>query len=135
MILDHLVFYDGECGLCDHIVQILLKIDKRKILAFAPLQGSTAQSLSSLMPADYLNLDTLVLIENYQAHPQVYLRGKAALRILWLIGGKWALPGAFFFLPAFFYDWIYCLIAKNRHHLFAKTCTLPSPDHKDRFLR
>lgn len=132
--MKHLVFYDGECGLCDQIVQILLKIDQRKILAFAPLQGTTAQSFSHLMPSDYLNLDTLVFIENYETNPQVYVRGKAALRILWLIGGKWALPGSFFFLPAFFYDWIYDLIAKNRHRLFAKKCTLPSPENNDRFL-
>lgn len=133
--MKHLVFYDGECGLCDQIVQILLKIDRAQILAFAPLQGSTAELYLKELPAQYKNLDSLIFIENYESQtPQTYVQGKAVLRILWLIGGFWKLLGALFFLPAFLYDWMYRLIAKHRHKLFAKTCTLPDPQQKTRFL-
>ena len=62
----HLVFYDGQCGLCDHAVQFLLKADKKNKFLFAPLQGTTAlQELKDMAEKDKRE-DTLILVENYQ---------------------------------------------------------------------
>src|SRR5436190_18548885 len=98
----HLVFYDGACGFCDHVVQWLLKRDHKQIYCFAPLQGQTADTLLKGIPRD----DSLVLIENYQtSDQQIFLFGKAAFRILWLLGGLWALLGWINFLPSCLYDW------------------------------
>ncbi len=38
------LFFDGECGLCNRVVRRLLALDRRGTLRFAPLQGPTAQS-------------------------------------------------------------------------------------------
>lgn len=132
----HLVFYDGACGLCDHAVQFILARDKAAIFDFAPLQGATARSTLKSLPKDIINADSLILIENYRSDkPQIYIFGKGAFRILWQLGGVWALPGAISWLPSFLYDWGYRLIAKNRHRLFDNDrCVVPSPDKKDRFL-
>lgn len=134
--LSHLVFYDGECGLCDRIVQTLLKVDKHECLAFAPLQGETASRYLKDLPSEYKGVDSLILIENYHSEShKIYIRSKAAFRICWLIGGSWVLIGWLSFLPAFFFDWAYRLVAKNRHRLFPQTaCILPRPDQKHRFL-
>lgn len=127
----HLVFYDGSCGLCDHAVQFVLKHDQQGLFVFAPLQGLTAERLLKTKP----EADSLILIENYQAgDAQTYILGKGAFRILWQLGGIWAIPGAISFLPAFLYDWGYRLIAKNRHRIFPETCTLPKSEYKDRFF-
>ena len=38
-----ILFFDGECGLCQGSVRLLAAIDCQKRLYFAPLQGLTAQ--------------------------------------------------------------------------------------------
>lgn len=131
--MKHLVFYDGECGLCDHIVQFLLKADARNVFAFAPLQGETAKQMLVEIPP----IDSLVLIEDYQTRdPKTYILGKGALRILWLLGGFWMIPGSLSFLPGPLYNWIYRIVARNRHRFLGKeTCSLPSQDQAYRFLK
>lgn len=129
--MKHLVFYDGTCGFCDQIVQILLVIDKRQLFAFAPLQGETAKSFLKNIPS---NTDSLILVENFTTSPKLFLYGKAALRILWLLGLPWSLLGVISFLPSVLYDWIYRLIAKNRYKILGSQCRIPS-NESDRFLK
>ena len=38
-----IVFYDGDCGLCNRFVLFLLKRDHRKVFRFAPLNGKMAR--------------------------------------------------------------------------------------------
>lgn len=133
--MKHLVFYDGECGLCDRTVQFLLKADKKEIFAFAALQGETAKKMLKDLPDNQKNVDSVILIEDWQTNPCVYIRSKAVFRMLWLLGGGWAILGLLNFLPAILFDWGYCLIARNRHRLFSKTeCPLPNPQTRHRFL-
>lgn len=135
-MVKNLVFYDGQCGLCDQVVQFLLRVDTQGKFIFAPLQGSTAAVILKDMPAEYKSADSVVLVENYQSSDQkFYVLGKAAFRILWILGGAWSLPGWISFLPSFLYDWGYCIVARNRHYFFPQDkCVLPDPKLKDRFL-
>lgn len=128
----HLLFYDGTCGLCDHAVQFVLKRDKNALFLFAPLQGTTAKKWIQ----QPLGEDSLLLIENMNApNEKRLLLAQGAFRILWLLGGIWALPGLLSFLPGFLFNWAYRLVAKNRHRLFSKeVCILPDPAQRARFL-
>lgn len=121
----HLVFYDGECGLCDHAVQFILWADKKGQFCFAPLQGVTARQVLNKIPE---NLDSLILVENYQdPNQRIEVLGKGALRICWLLGFPWNLIGWISFLPAFLYDWLYRIIARHRKKLFSHTpCFTPN---------
>lgn len=134
--LRHLVFYDGECGFCDQIVQFLLRVDKDEAFVFAPLQGETAEKFLAGLPSEYRQTDSIILVENYQSpHPEIYVLSKAVFRICWLLGGVWALIGALSFLPSFLFDWGYRLVAKNRHRFFSITeCVIPSVNQRDRYL-
>ena len=130
--MKHLVFYDGTCGLCDNIVIWLLKHDQRKQFAFAPLVGPTAKTFLAHLPTE---ADSLILIENYTTQEKkISLYGKAAFRILWLLGSKWKLLGWLYFLPGFLYNWGYRLIASNRHRFFPKQCLIPREEYQDQFL-
>jgi len=132
----HLVFYDGECGLCDHVVQFLLQVDKRGVFLFAPLQGKTAAERLKDIPPEMKTADSLILIENFQSpNESLSIYGKGAFRIAWLLGGPWRLVGWLSFLPAFLYDWGYRLVARNRHRFFKKEiCRLPDEGARHRFL-
>lgn len=131
------MFYDGECGLCDRVVQIVLKADKNKIFLFAPLQGETAAKELKDVAQEVKQADSVILIENYtSADGQLYIYGQAAFRIMWLLGGWWKLIGWMSFLPGFLYDWGYWIVAKNRHRFFPQdVCIIPPADEKDRFLK
>lgn len=132
----HLVFYDGECGLCDRVVQFVLKADKQQIFLFAPLQGETAAKELHDVQEDVKQADSVILIENYtDGEKKLYLYGKAAFRIMWLLGGWWKLVGWKNFLPAFLYDWGYWIVARNRHRFFPQdSCVIPPLNEKERFL-
>lgn len=131
----NLVFYDGECGLCDRTVQWLLKRDKEKIFLFAPLQGETAKNLLKDLSPEEKSVDSLILIEDYQHAPKIHLMAKAVFRILWLLGGGWSFLGSYFWMPKSLIDPFYRLVAKNRHWLFpSTTCVIPDPNHSDQFL-
>lgn len=134
--LNHLVFYDGNCGLCDQVVQTLLKVDKQEIFVFAPLQGLTADQFISHLDPEQKNVDSIILVENFRSQqPQVFVMSKAVFRICWLLGGPWILLGWLSFLPAFFFDWAYRLVARYRYHLFPQiSCMIPQSDQKERFL-
>ena len=132
----HLIFYDGECGFCDQVVQFILKIDKDKIFMFAPLQGKTAQENLKNLSAEFKTGESVILIENYNSdHSKTYILGKAAFRTLWLIGGAWWFVGWINFLPSFLYDWGYKLVAKNRKRIFSnESCVIPTLEEKKRFF-
>lgn len=134
--LSHLVFYDGECGLCDRFVQLLLTIDHHQIFVFAPLQGSTAAQYIAHLPPELKQADSIILVEDFKSkEPKVQIQSKAVFRIAWLLGGAWTLLGWLFFLPAFLFDWGYRLVARNRHRLFPPDqCVLPKPEQRERFL-
>ena len=59
----HLVFYDGECGFCNHTVQWLLARDQREVLYFAPLEGEAASEILSKfsLPPE---LDSIIYVRN-----------------------------------------------------------------------
>ena len=116
----HLVFYDGTCGMCHQAVQFLLKHDRHGIFLFAPLQGETAALLLQKWRTVFPGADSLVLMQNYKdpKHKQIYAFGKGALRICWLLGGLWKIPGFISFLPAGLYDWVYRWIAYRRFQWF-----------------
>ena len=133
--LNHLIFYDGVCGLCDQIVQFLLQIDTEELFVFAPLQGETSKQYLQQLPAQFKDIDSIILIENYRSDkPKIHVLSKAVFRICWLLGKKWSLIGFLYFLPAILFDWAYRLVAKNRYRLFRQSCLMPSVKHKNRFL-
>jgi predicted DCC family thiol-disulfide oxidoreductase YuxK len=132
----HLVFYDGSCGLCDLIVRFLLDQDSKKIFLFAPLNGQTAKRELQSLPESLKREDSLVLIENFGTKSQqIHVLAKGAFRIAWLLGGGWTLLGSFFYLPGFLTNWGYRLIAKHRHRFFSNdACRLPDQKDQSRFL-
>jgi predicted DCC family thiol-disulfide oxidoreductase YuxK len=134
--LHHLIFYDGNCGLCDRIVQFVFKEDKNEHFVFAPLQGETASQYLRSLPPEIRFTDSLILIENYRSsYPRVSILAKGALRIAWLLRWPWMLIGWLSFFPGWMFDWIYRLVASKRHYFFSQNqCFVPPSNQKDRFL-
>src|SRR5262245_22155458 len=86
-----IVLYDGVCGLCNRLVQFLLKRDKNNRLKFASLQSEFARGVLSRHGIDATDLDTLHVIENYEKEEERVLdRSDAILRAGYELGGLWS---------------------------------------------
>ena len=127
-----LVLYDGECGLCDRTVQWLLKRDRKNVLRYAPLGGETAKRFVKQQGP----VDTLVLVEELQGQALLFRRSRAMFRILSQLGGIWRVVAWLRFLPQFFTDAGYRLIAHYRIAWFGRidACRVPDASVRDRFL-
>jgi len=133
-----IVFYDGVCGLCNRLIQFLLKRDNQDKLRFASLQSDFASKVLTRHGLDPSDLDTLHIVENYdQPNERVLNRSTAILRAARELGGLWsiaALLGSV--VPRPLRDVFYNLVATNRYKVFGKyeTCMLPEPRHRAKFL-
>jgi len=138
-IVNHLiVFYDGVCGLCNRLIQFLLKRDRNDRLRFASLQSEFAANVLTRHGIDPKDLDTLHVVENYEeAGERVLNRSDAVLRATGELGGLWSLAAiAGSIIPRPLRDLFYRFVARNRYRVFGKseTCMLPEPRHRAKFL-
>ena len=133
-----IILYDGVCGLCNRLVQFLLKHDRHARLRFASLQSDFAAQVLQRHGIDPKDLDTLHVIENYeQPDERVLQRSDAILRAGRELGGFWSVSaGAARVVPRALRDVIYRFVARNRYRVFGKydTCMLPEPNQRSRFL-
>jgi predicted DCC family thiol-disulfide oxidoreductase YuxK len=130
--LDHVVLYDGVCGLCDRAVQFLLDHEDGATLRYTPLQGDTAAALRAQYPNIPEGLQTVV----YVADGRAYLRSKAFLHLARHLRAPWRWAYHLRWMPGFVLDLGYRLLASVRYRLFGKLdqCRLPSPAERARFL-
>jgi predicted DCC family thiol-disulfide oxidoreductase YuxK len=135
---DPIILYDGVCGLCNRLVQFLLKHDRPGRLRFASLQSDFAARVLQRHGIDPKDLDTLHVIENYeQSGERVLQRSDAILRAARELGGFWSVSAnAGKVIPRALRDVIYRFVAQNRYRVFGKydTCMLPEPNQRSRFL-
>lgn len=127
---NNIVFYDGNCGLCNYFINLLLYEDKNNVLKFSPLQG---QKSAEVLPKDLTqNLSTMVFLENNQ----IYTESTAILRIFKSIGGVWKLFYVLIIFPKFIRDEVYTFISKNRIKWFgiSDNCRFPAAEEKLKFI-
>jgi predicted DCC family thiol-disulfide oxidoreductase YuxK len=132
-----IVLYDGLCGMCDGVVQFLLRRDKKDSFRFAPQQGETAHRILERHALDPATIETICVIENYRSpQERVYTKSDAALRIVDGLGGIWTLALAVRMLPQSFRDACYVLVARNRYRIFGRRteCRIPTADDRHKFL-
>jgi predicted DCC family thiol-disulfide oxidoreductase YuxK len=133
-----ILLYDGVCGLCNRLIQFVLRRDPAGIFRFASLQSGLASRILARHGADAADLDTVYVVVNPD-QPEEYLlaRSDAVIFVLKQLGGFWGVCGFVLqFKPRFLRDWGYRIVARNRYRVFGRfeTCMLPSADQRDRFL-
>jgi predicted DCC family thiol-disulfide oxidoreductase YuxK len=125
-----IVFFDGLCGMCNRWVDVMLRLDRRGRLRFAPLQGATAQAL---LPAETLRAAASLALLDGRG---IALRSEAAIRALTHLGGPWRLAGGLRLVPRRARDAAYDFIAARRYRWFGRraACRVPTPAEQPRFL-
>ena len=128
--LNNIVFFDGVCGLCNRFVDYLIQSDKQQKFRYAPLQGSTFDSLKTKFTSPIP--DSVV----FYSYEKFTTKSTAALKILIQLGGWYHILNVFFLIPRFARDGIYDFVAKNRYKWFGmnQTCRLPNIEERELFL-
>lgn len=131
-----ILLYDGACGFCNAGVQLVLRHDRRRTLAFAPLSGRTAATLRA-RHAELENLDSMVWVDNPgdAGAERIYVRSAAALRVARYLAGPWSLALVGGLVPVVVRDAVYDVIARHRHQLAGQTrCDWIPSSERPRFL-
>ncbi len=125
----NIVFYDGECGLCNRFISFVVKRDEKHFFYFASLQGSTAKEKLGELPQQ---MDTVFYLDN----KGIYAKSSAAIRILSRLGGMWNLMFVLLLVPSFIRNYVYDFVAARRYRWFGKndSCTVPGKEEMSRFL-
>jgi predicted DCC family thiol-disulfide oxidoreductase YuxK len=131
------LLFDGECGLCHRVVHQLLRLDRRGVLRFAPLQGPAAQEFLRTHGLPTNDFETLVFVPDWarRVENDFLLRTDgviAALRAAGATGRATWLN----VVPRALRDAGYRLVARWRYWIFGpwRACPLPRPEWAARFL-
>lgn len=125
------MLYDGECGLCDRLVQWVLRRDRAAHFRFAALQSEWGQTVLRKHGMPTQAFDTMALIEG----DEIYVRSAAALRVLRHLP-YWRWMYGFIIVPRPIRDAVYGWVARHRKKWFPApaSCGLPKPGWAERFI-
>jgi len=132
-----IVLYDGLCGLCDGVVQFLLRHDTSDVFRFAPQQSEFAQQVLFRHGFDATATETICLVEDYGRETELVLtKSDATLRIAERLGGIWNGVCLARILPRSLRDAAYDWVARNRFRFFGRRteCRMASAAERHRFL-
>lgn len=126
-----IILFDGTCVFCDRTVQLLMRLDCRDRLRFAPLQSEAAVALFQRFDVPE-SIDSIVLVHGGSAR----VESAAAIGIARLLGFPWSLAAVIWIIPRPIRDWAYRFVARHRYKVFGtrEACRVPEPGQRDRVL-
>ena len=133
----HLLLYDGVCGLCDHLVQFMLAHDTQGAFDFAPLQSATGRAAVVREGRDPDVLTSFYVVRDYRGGAaRTLAKGRAAIFVARTLGWPWRAAAVFGLLPTVVLDWGYDIVARYRYRVFGRfdQCALPRAEHRKRFV-
>lgn len=128
-IMKQIIFFDGDCHVCQRSVQFILKYDQSKCFFFASLQSKLAEKLLS---TEARHVNSVVLLKGEEE----YIYSNAVIEISKQLSGFAKCGILLTLLPLPIRDKLYRFIAKRRYLFSGKetVCLLPSEQVKKRLL-
>ena len=134
-----ILFFDGECGFCDRAIRFAMSRDTGGRLYAATLTGETAKWALAPFASMLADVDSTVLYlpATSTRAASVQIHSEAALSVLRLLGGSWAMLGVLgHVVPRWLRDAAYRAFAKRRFQFFGRVaaCQLWPPAWRARIL-
>jgi predicted DCC family thiol-disulfide oxidoreductase YuxK len=133
-----ILLYDGVCGLCNRLVQFILRRDRHAVFRFASLQSRLAAGILSGHGANPNDFDTVYLVLDHELPTESLLsRSYAVIFVLKQLPTPWPAAAMLLgLLPRSVRDLAYNAVASRRYRLFGRSeiCMLPSDQDHSRFL-
>ena len=125
-----IVFYDGDCGFCNHVVRLVLQFEKKPEIYFCSLQSAFAENFFLANHGHVPSLETFYFFTDYQ----LYSQSNGALALLRKLKFPFPLLQIFRLIPVCQRDQLYRFVSRRRHRLANGYCFLPTAEEKSRFL-
>jgi predicted DCC family thiol-disulfide oxidoreductase YuxK len=123
-----ILFYDGECGLCNAVVRFLLREDEGAVLRFAPLQSPLGQRTLRRFRLPTEDFDSILFLPDLDGDRR-FLRTSGVIGVLDAVGGVWRVVAwATWIVPAPLRDLVYKVVARLRYALFGAYVPRPFPE-------
>jgi|SRR6185437_7136799 len=133
MLQKVILFYDGDCALCNKSVQFVIDHEKEveNPILFCSLQSNYAKQALKNHNYNFNQLSTLVLLIDNKA----LYKSTAALKLSNFLKTPYNWFIILKIIPRFIRDGVYNFVAKNRKRLIKKSfCYVPSSQLKGRFI-
>ncbi len=127
-----LILFDGVCNLCNGVVKLVIRQDKKAYFKLAALQSKAGQQFLQQHQLPQKDFETFLLIQN----GKIYQQADAALLVAKHFSWYWQWLQFFWLVPRPLRNAVYRFVARNRYRWFGKkeACMIPTPAIKNRFL-
>lgn len=112
-----ILFYDGDCPLCNRVVTFILNHEKDSKILFSALDTAAANEFLSKQPSYKREEDTVYFFDGNQ----LYTKSTAVLKLLPFLKGYLLMLRLGWLLPRSMRDSVYDFVAKRRQRIF-KEC-------------
>jgi predicted DCC family thiol-disulfide oxidoreductase YuxK len=108
------LFYDGDCPLCNRVVTFILSHEKDSKILFSALDTAAANEFLSKQPSYKREEDTVYFFDGNQ----LYSKSAAVLKLLPFLKGYLLMLRLGWLLPRSMRDSVYDFVAKRRQRIF-----------------
>ena len=124
-MVENIIYYDGECGLCHLAVKFILRVDSKSKFYFSPLSN---------LDNNLKSIDSIILKKGNK----VFNEGQAIIMIFENIDNSWNyLAKVLKLIPINVLDTAYRWVSRNRAKVSAKkvsSCPIIPSYYKNRFI-
>jgi len=124
-LVENVIYYDGECGLCHLAVRFILRVDSKSKFYFSPLSN---------LDNNLKNIDSIIL----KRGNDVFYEGQAIIMIFENIDNKWNyLANVLKLIPINVLDTAYRWVSRNRAKVSVKkvsSCPIVPSSYQKRFI-
>ena len=124
-MVENVIYYDGECGLCHLAVRFILRVDSKSKFYFSPLSN---------LDNNWKNIDSIILKKGNK----VFYEGQAIIMIFENIDNNWNyLARVFKLIPINVLDTAYRWVSRNRAKVSVKkvsSCPIVPSSYQKRFI-
>ncbi len=130
--IEHIIFFDGVCNLCNTSVQFFYKKNEKGNLYFSSLQSPFAKAFLPSTQASDRVFHTLF----YYSEGVFYTKSEAAIKACQQLKSPFKYLSIIQWIPLFLRDWVYSIVSNYRFTFFgkAKNCLVPIEEQKHRFI-
>ena len=127
-----IIYFDGECGMCNRFVLFIIKKDKYGFFKFMSLQKAKFTKRQRKFVGE--SLSTIIYLNN----GVLSKKSKAIISIFSKLSFPYKILILSWIIPYFIRDYVYDYVANNRYKIYGKIqhCELlnNAKEIKDRFL-
>ena len=124
-MVENIIYYDGECGLCHMAVKFILKVDSKDKFYFSPLSN---------FDNNLKNIDSIIL----KSGDKVFYESQAIIMVFENIDNNWNyLAKVLKIFPINVLDIAYRWVSRNRTKISVKevsSCPIVPGYYKKRFI-